>query len=146
MHYGCLKSFDTVGVRNNHMKQTHGWEPRACTKKGCDSTTLFPNKAQYQKHVEEHGAFTPTTCRYPNCASTTVFQRSKLYNHHLQTVHKLVGKDKDMYKQQRPQYIAQKCQVPDCPSKVVWKDRARMRQHLRDTHGLSVENRKPHLP
>ena len=72
-----------MGARNNHIKTDalHDWQPRACTKTGCDPTILFATRARYRKRMEEHAAFTLTMYRVPDFDPSTDFQRSKIYNH-----------------------------------------------------------------
>ena len=89
------------------------------------------------------------TCRYPGCVSTTLFKKSTTYDRHLQTVHKLVGEYKDLYRPQVSQfveYVPQKCSVEGCTA-GLFETRKKLVQHLTRKHGLvDKEEREAYLP
>lgn len=140
---GCSKSYDTLRKLNWHVKQDHDyWEPRACTKRGCNSTVIFQTKYRLAAHMRVHSESKATKCTFPRCTSNTVFPHRTQYRRHLTRVHKVVGAAADAYMQPRYRpYTAQRCPVPNCKSKSIHKSKKAMTKHLTETHLLDKDER-----
>jgi hypothetical protein len=116
---GCSKMFDTVGKRNRHVKDLHGW-PKPCPK-GCKIDAL-PTRHAMVKHMESHSKFSPSKCLVPGCTSKTVFQRAQVYRYHIKMVHKMTGKAVDPYMPypKKAKFTPTKCKVEGCISQATF--------------------------
>jgi hypothetical protein len=133
----CSKSFNSVGKRNRHVKDMHGW-PKPCPK-GCEGS--FPTRDLLNKHMEVHSDFKPSKCLVPGCTSQTVFQRASMYRRHIGKVHKIHGKAVDplMPYKKKEKFVPTKCQVEGCTSEAVWRLPNRYKGHLTNVHEMDED-------
>jgi hypothetical protein len=140
---GCLKRFDTVGKRNRHVKDLHGW-PKPCPKE-CKGS--FGTRSQFNAHMDTHGPFTPTRCLVLGCTCEKVFARPNRYRAHIQKVHKLFGNGIDPYMpyKKRAKFVPTPCQVEGCTSKAVFGAPNRYKHHLSNNHKTDEEEMELYL-
>ena len=90
LHFFLSSStFPTVGRRNGHVKEVHGF-PKGCPK-GCEG--LFETRQALVRHIETHSDFKPTRYLVLECTCDNVFERAVMYRNHVKKVHKIIGKD-----------------------------------------------------